>query len=72
MVFMTSLTTAFVILGSMGLRLISRGRGVVAFSLVFILEGLILKLLVGVLLVFFRQQAMAFQALGIDFPNIEG
>ncbi len=69
---MASLTTAFVFLGGLGLRLISRGRGAVGLSFIFVLGGLILGLSVGVLLVFFRRRAMAFWAPGIDIPNVEG
>ncbi len=46
-------TTAFVFLGSLGLRLISGGGGAVGLSLVFVFGGLALGLSVGVLLVFF-------------------
>ncbi len=69
---MASPTTALVFLGSLDLRLISVGGGVVGFSLVFVLGGFILGLLVGVLLVFFGRRAMALWALGIDVPNVEG
>ncbi len=69
---MASSTTALVFLGGLSLRLISGGRGVVGLSLVFVLGGFILELLVDVLLVSFRQRVMAFWALGIDVPNVEG
>ncbi len=69
---MASPTTALVFLGGLGLRLISRGEGAVGLNLVFVFGGLILGLLVGVLLVFFRRRAIAFWALGIDIPNVEG
>ncbi len=52
---MAFLTTPFVFLGSLGLRLISGGGGAVGLNLVFVLGGLILGLPVGVLLVFFGQ-----------------
>ncbi len=65
-------TTALVYLGSLGLRLINGGGRAVRLSLVFVLEGLILELPVGVLLVFFGQRAIAFWAPGIDIPNVEG
>ncbi len=57
---MASPTTALVFLGGLGLRLISGGGGTMGLSLVFVLRGLILGLPVGVLLVFFGRQAMAF------------
>ncbi len=69
---MTSLTTALVFLRSLGLRLISGGRGAVGLSLVFFLGGLALGFPGGVLLVFFGRRAMAFRAPGIDVPNVEG
>ncbi len=69
---MASPTTTPVFLGGLGLRLVSGGRGVVGLSLFFVLEGLILRLPVGVLLVFFRRRAMAFRAPGINVPNVEG
>ncbi len=69
---MASLTTTLVFLGGLGLRLVRGGGEVVGLSLVFVLGGLILGLLVGVLLVFFCRQAMVFWAPGIDVPNIEG
>ncbi len=69
---MASPTTALVFFGSLGLRLISEGGGVVRFSLVFVFGDLILGLLVGVFLVFLCRWAMAFWARGINFPNIEG
>ncbi len=69
---MTSPTTALVFLGSLSLRLISGGGGAVGLSLVFVLGGLALGLLVGILLVFFDRRAMALWAPGIDVPNIEG
>ncbi len=68
---MASPTTAFDFLGSLGLRLISRGGGVVGLSLVFALGGLALGLPVGVLLVFFGRRAIAFRAPGIDVLNVE-
>ncbi len=49
---MVSPATALVFLGSLGLRLISEGGGVVGLSLVFVLGGLALGLSVGVLLGF--------------------
>ncbi len=49
---MTSSATALVFLGSLGLRLISGGRGAVGLSLVFVLGGLALGLSIDVLLVF--------------------
>ncbi len=64
-------TTTLVFLGSLDLRQISEGGGVVGLSLVFILGGLTLGLSVGVLLVFFGRQAMALLAPGIDVPNVE-
>ncbi len=67
---MTSPMTALVFLGSLGLRLISRG-GVVGLSLVFVLGGLALGLSVGVFLVLGRR-AVALRAPGVDDPNIEG
>ncbi len=69
---MASPTIAFVFLGSKGLKLISGGGGVVGLSLVFVLGGLILGLLVGVLFVFFGQQVVALRAPDIDIPNVEG
>ncbi len=68
---MASPTTALVFLGSLGLRLISGGGGAVGLSLVFVLRGLILGLPLGVLLIFFGRQVMAFRAPDIDVPNIE-
>ncbi len=68
---MASLTTALVFLGGLGLRLISGGGGAVRLSLIFVLEGLILGLPVGVFLDFFRRRAMVFWAPGIDVPNVE-
>ncbi len=68
---MASLTTVLVFLGGLGLRLISRGREAVGFSLVFVLGGLILGLLVGVFLVFFGRRAMVFWVPGIDIFNVE-
>ncbi len=53
-------TTAFVLLRSLGLRLIGGGGRAVGFSLVFVLRGLILGLLVGVLLVFFGRRVIPF------------
>ncbi len=67
-----SMTTALAFLGGLDLRLISGGRGIVGFSLVFVFGCLIAGLSVGVLLVFFRRRVMAFQVPGVDFPNIEG
>ncbi len=52
-------TTAYVLLGSLGLRLISGSGGVVGLSLVFVLGDLIVGLPVGVLLAFFGQWATA-------------
>ncbi len=69
---MASPTIAHVFLGSPGLRLISGGGRAVGLSLVFILGGLILRLPVGVLLVFFGQWAVAFRVPGIDVLNVEG
>ncbi len=66
------LTTVLVFLGSLGLRLISEGRGAVGLSLVFVLGRLSLGLPVGILLVFFGQRAMALRAPGINVPNVEG
>ena len=58
--------------GGLGLRLIS-GKRVMRLSLFFVLaESLIAILLIGMFLVLFDQQAMAFWAFGIDFPNVEG
>ncbi len=71
MVSMASPATAFVFFGGLGLRLISR-KGGLGLSLVFVLEGLIAKLPIGVLLIFFGRQTMTFRVLGVDFPNIEG
>ncbi len=68
---MASPTTVFVFLGGLELRLISRDGGVVGLSLVIGLRSLILRLLVGVLLIFFGRRAMAFWALGIDVLNVE-
>ncbi len=70
---MASPATALVFFGSLGLRLllISGGGGVVGLSLVFVLGGLALGLLVGVLLVL-GQRAVALWAPGVDVPNIEG
>ncbi len=66
-------TTALVFLGSLGLRLISKGGGAVGLNLIFVLlRYLVLGLSVGVLLVFFCQRAMTFWAPRVDFPNIEG
>ncbi len=56
---MPSPTTALVFLGSLGLRLISGDGGAVGLRLVFVLGGLILRLPLGVLLVFFGRQTMA-------------
>ncbi len=67
---MTSPTTAFVLLGGLGLRLISGGRGAVGLSLVFVLGDPALGLSVNVLLVF-GQRAKALRAPGIDVPNVE-
>ncbi len=69
---MASPTTALVLLGSLGLRLISEVRGAVGLSLVFVLGSLIPRLLVGVILVFLCRRAIAFRAFGVDFSNIEG
>ncbi len=69
---MASPSTALVFLGGLGLRLISGGGRAVGLSLVFVLGGLILGLLVGVILVFFGRRAMALWAPGIDVPNVEG
>ncbi len=69
---MTSLTTALVFFGSLGLRLISGGGGAVGLSLVFVLGGLILELPVDVLFVFFGRRAMALWTPSIDVPNVEG
>ncbi len=69
---MASLTTTLVFLGSLGLRLISGGGGVVGLNLVFVLGGIILGLPVGILLVFFGRQAMTLWAPDIDIPNVEG
>ncbi len=65
-------TTALVLLGSLSLRLISRGGGAVRLCLIFVLGGLALGLPVGILLVFSGRRAMALQAPGIDVLNIEG
>ena len=64
-------TTAFIFLGSLGLRLISGDGKAVGLSLVFVLGGLILRLLVGIFLVFFGRQAMAFWVPGINVPNVK-
>ncbi len=71
MVSMVSPTIALVFFGSLGLRLISGGGGVVGLSLVFVLGGLILGLQVGVFLIFFGRRVMALRAPGINVPNIE-
>ncbi len=68
---MASPTTALIFFGSLGLRLISGGGGVVRLSLVFVLRGLILGLLVGVLLVFFGRRAMALWVPGINILEVE-
>ncbi len=65
-------TTTLVLLGSLSRRLISRSGRIVGLSLVFVLGGLILRLQVGVLLVFFGRRAVALWAPGIDVPNVEG
>ncbi len=65
-------TTALVFLGSLSLRLISGGGGVVGLSFVFVLGGRILGLPVGDLLVLFGRRAVALRAPDIDVPNIEG
>ncbi len=49
---MASPTTAFVFFGSLGLKLISGGGGIVGLSFVFVLGGIIARLSVGVLVVF--------------------
>ncbi len=67
---MASPTTALVFLGGLGLRLISRRRGL-GLSLVLVFEGLIEGLLIGVFFVFFCQRTMTFQVSRINFPNIE-
>ncbi len=69
---MASLATALVLLGSLDLRLISGGGGVVGLSLVLDLGDLALGLSVGILLVFFGRRAMALRAPGINVPNVEG
>ncbi len=69
---MASPMTALVFLRGLGLRLISGGGRAVRLSLVFVLGGLILRLLVGVLFVFLGRRAMALRAPGIDVPNLEG
>ncbi len=61
-----------IFLGGLGLRLISGGGRAVGLSIVFVLGGLILGLLVGVLFIFFRRRAIAFRAPDIDIPNVEG
>ncbi len=67
---MTPPTTALIFLGSLGLRLISKGR-VVGLSLVFVLGSLALGLSVGVFLVLGRR-ARAFWAPSVDVLNIKG
>ncbi len=69
---MASPMTALIFFGGLGLRLISGGGGAVGLSLVFVPEGLVLGLPVGVLLVFFGRRAMALRVPSIDVPNIEG
>ncbi len=66
---MASPIIAFVFFRGLGLRLISR-KGGLGLSLVFILEGLITGLPIGVL--FFCRRTMTFRALEINFPNVEG
>ncbi len=72
MISMASLTTAFVFLRSLGLKLISESRGAVELIFIFVLGGLILGLPVGVLFVFLCRWAIAFQALEVNFFNIKG
>ncbi len=50
---MASLTTALIFFGGLRLRLISGGGGAVGLSLVFVLGDLVLRLPIGVFLVFF-------------------
>ncbi len=69
---MASLTTMLIFFRSLGLRLISGGGGVVRLNLVFVLESIILGLLVDIFFVFLCRRAMAFWALKVNFPNIEG
>lgn len=57
---MASPTTALVFFRGLSLRLISGSGGVVRLSLVFVLGGLVLRLLVSVPLVFIAQWAIAF------------
>ncbi len=65
-----SSTTALIFFGSLGLRLISRKRGL-GLSLIFILGGFIAGLSIGDLFVFLCRQAITFWVPEINFPNVE-
>ena len=67
-----SLPIVLILYGGLGLKLIS-GRGTVRLSFFFVFTGsLIVRLLIGIFLVFLDQWAIALWAFRIDFPNIEG
>ena len=66
-----SLSIPLMLLGGLGLRLITR-KGVMRLSLFLALFGSLVAMLpIGIFLGFFDQQAITFWVFGIDLPNIK-